>query len=75
MLLAPNTCTLQRCQFLVLILLCVGSSRLSAQLPSASQESPVSYQAKQFTLQHGLPDNFVNALLQDRYGFIWIGTT
>ena len=56
-----------------LLLLC--GSLLPAQPPAAQDKiAPALYQTKQFTLQHGLPDNFINALLQDRQGFIWIGT-
>ena len=32
------------------------------------------YLVQQFTIEHGLTDNIVNALIQDQKGFIWIGT-
>ncbi|OWY18970.1 hypothetical protein C7N43_25845 [Sphingobacteriales bacterium UPWRP_1] len=30
--------------------------------------------SQHYTAQHGLSDNYITALLQDRYGFMWIGT-
>lgn len=32
------------------------------------------YLVQQLTIENGLSDNIINALLQDRKGFIWIGT-
>jgi two-component sensor histidine kinase/ligand-binding sensor domain-containing protein len=36
--------------------------------------SPQQYQIDHWSVKHGLPHNSVNALLQTREGFIWIGT-
>jgi signal transduction histidine kinase/ligand-binding sensor domain-containing protein/DNA-binding response OmpR family regulator len=70
----------QRGGFLIGSLLFIFSSLLPAQPnPAEGSMAVISpsapYQVKQYTLLDGLPDNFVNALLQDRYGFIWIGTS
>jgi signal transduction histidine kinase/ligand-binding sensor domain-containing protein len=36
---------------------------------------PLSYIATHFTVEDGLPDNVVNAIVQTRNGILWVGTT
>ncbi len=46
-------------------------SRLSGSLLYAQErDSPFD----QLTIEHGLPNNQVNAILQDSQGFLWFGT-
>jgi ligand-binding sensor domain-containing protein len=51
---------------------------LAALAPSAlaldSKQPATSYIRTTFTVDDGLPDNVVNAILQSRDGFLWIGT-
>lgn len=53
-----------------LFLLLLG---LSSLLPVYSQQAKAYFE--QLTTVDGLPENSVYAILQDRFGFIWLGTT
>ncbi len=41
---------------------------------TASPFSPAMTYFKEINASHGLPDNRVNAICEDKFGFIWIGT-
>jgi hypothetical protein len=38
------------------------------------QLAPSSYVRKDFTVEDGLPDNNVNAIVQSQNGYLWVGT-
>src|SRR3972149_6488311 len=41
---------------------------------SVSQNIPVQFGYKSITFEDGLPNNKVNAITMDQYGFVWFGT-
>src|ERR1700756_3661324 len=48
-------------------------------LPSAlalkpAQLAPSEYVRKNFTIEDGLPDSHVNAIVQSQNGYLWVGT-
>ena len=56
---------------------CVAA--FAALIPSAFALNPVQfppsgYVRKDFTVEDGLPDNNVNAIIQSRNGYLWVGT-
>jgi signal transduction histidine kinase/ligand-binding sensor domain-containing protein len=56
------------CSVLLLALLARGALALDPAQPTSD------YFRTTFTVEDGLPDNVVNAILQSRDGFLWIGT-
>jgi two-component sensor histidine kinase/ligand-binding sensor domain-containing protein len=58
-------------QNIVIVLLLLGAVPA---LGSGPVLLPQQYQIDHWSVKHGLPHNSVNALLQTREGFIWIGT-
>lgn len=54
--------------FSLILLLSPSALALDPTQPTAG------YQRTTFTVEDGLPDNVVNAILQSRDGFLWIGT-
>lgn len=44
-------------------------------IPLLTPAQPVSFHFNRFTDTEGLSDGFVHAFVQDKYGFMWIGTT
>ena len=59
---------LHSCSLLVLAVLAPSALALDSTQPTTS------YIRTTFTVDDGLPDNVVNAILQSRDGFLWIGT-
>ncbi|MBC8367048.1 hypothetical protein H8E52_06530 [bacterium] len=56
-----------------MVLLSFASPELSATAPDyfSPEYQPI---FEQLTVDDGLPENSVRAMIQDRHGFIWLGT-
>ena len=50
-----------------------GWGRVVSERPSG-RELPLNLRFDQFSVKEGLAHSTVNCILQDRYGFIWVGT-
>ncbi len=55
-------------RIVVLLLLCIGSSHVRA------QEDTLTLPFRALTIEDGLSQGMVNAIIQDKYGFMWLAT-
>ena len=58
----------------IFLLLLITGMFLLPQIQQASENSPLSVRFRNLTSKDGLSHGRVNAIVQDRYGFMWFGT-
>jgi ligand-binding sensor domain-containing protein/signal transduction histidine kinase len=51
-----------------------ASSHFSPNVPAQEPTRPERFAVERFTVEHGLPQSTITCILQDRKGFLWLGT-